>query len=153
MALWSISVISCANEKEIDIYFMRLSTLTKKLDTINLNITNAQTTRTKEGGAYRPRDAKNCKNGLCEIIYRPISEILKYEPSHPDAQKNGYVKYPAINVMQEMQSLIKLQRAIEYLQDDPPVSKSFFYGPKIEHYLKKYPGLKGSYNFNEFLKE
>jgi len=36
-----------------------------------------------------------------------------YDPSHPDADKNGYVNYPNINPMEEMINLISASRAYE----------------------------------------
>jgi len=38
---------------------------------------------------------------------------LVYDPSHPDANADGYVAYPNINVVQEMVDLISTQRAYE----------------------------------------
>jgi flagellar basal-body rod protein FlgC len=36
-----------------------------------------------------------------------------FDPSHPDADKNGYVSYPNINVLTEMVNLMTAQRAYE----------------------------------------
>ena len=38
---------------------------------------------------------------------------LVYDPSHPDANKEGYVAYPNVNVVQEMVELIAVTRAYE----------------------------------------
>lgn len=38
---------------------------------------------------------------------------LVYDPSHPDADKNGYVKYPNVNIVTEMVDMITAQRAFE----------------------------------------
>ncbi len=38
---------------------------------------------------------------------------LVYEPGHPDADENGYVKYPNVNVVSEMIEMISAQRAFE----------------------------------------
>ena len=36
-----------------------------------------------------------------------------FDPSHPDADKNGYVSYPNINVLTEMVNLMTAQRSYE----------------------------------------
>ena len=38
---------------------------------------------------------------------------LVYDPSHPDADENGYVKMPNINIVTEMVEMISAQRAFE----------------------------------------
>lgn len=38
---------------------------------------------------------------------------LVYDPSHPDADENGYVRYPNVNVVTEMVEMITAQRAFE----------------------------------------
>ena len=38
---------------------------------------------------------------------------MKYEPDHPDANEEGYVAYPNINVMKEMSDMISASRNYE----------------------------------------
>ena len=38
---------------------------------------------------------------------------LVYDPSHPDADENGYVTYPNVNVITEMTNLIDATRSYE----------------------------------------
>ncbi len=38
---------------------------------------------------------------------------MVYDPSHPDADENGYVTYPNVNVVQEMTDLISASRSYE----------------------------------------
>jgi flagellar basal-body rod protein FlgC len=38
---------------------------------------------------------------------------MEYDPEHPDADENGYVAYPDINVVEEMTHLIAASRAYE----------------------------------------
>lgn len=38
---------------------------------------------------------------------------MVYDPSHPDADENGYVTYPNVNVVQEMTDLIDASRSYE----------------------------------------
>jgi flagellar basal-body rod protein FlgC len=39
--------------------------------------------------------------------------LLKYEPDHPDADENGMVAYPNINLMEEMANMIQSTRSYE----------------------------------------
>ncbi len=112
-----------------------LSANRKRIEAISSNIANAQTTRTAEGGPYRKKevvfgsepardsfsdilegqiDAKSQTVHVTEVINSNDPPILKYEPSHPDADpKTGYVAYPNVNVMAEMANMISAQRAYE----------------------------------------
>ena len=106
----------------------------KRMNSISSNIANAQTTRTAEGGPYRKKevvfgsepardnfseilegemDAKAEKVHATEVISTNKPPILKYEPNHPDANADGYVAYPNINVMEEMAHMIEASRAYE----------------------------------------
>ena len=111
-----------------------LSANKKRMNAISSNIANAQTTRTAEGGPYRRKEvvfgagAINEKfsevlDGMMdeygntvhaiEIVSTDKAPILKYEPQHPDANKQGYVAYPNINTMEEMANMIQVTRAYE----------------------------------------
>ena len=106
----------------------------KRIEAISSNIANAQTTRTPEGGPYRPKevvfgseparetfadvlegelDAKTQTVHATEVISSNKPPILKYDPNHPDANPEGYVAMPNINVTAEMANLIAAQRAFE----------------------------------------
>jgi flagellar basal-body rod protein FlgC len=39
--------------------------------------------------------------------------MMVYEPGHPDADANGYVKYPNVNVVEEMVNMMTASRAYE----------------------------------------
>lgn len=64
------------------------------------NLGNENTTRTPEGGAYRPFKIKSCANGGCDVD-RTDSPIMKYLPDHPDADQNGYVAFPNMDIKAE----------------------------------------------------
>lgn len=106
----------------------------KRIGAINSNIANAQTTRTAEGGPYRRKevvfgseparetfgeilegelDAQAQAVHATEVISTDRPPILKYEPHHPDANEQGYVAYPDINVMEEMANMIQTTRSYE----------------------------------------
>tara|TARA_B100000925_G_scaffold289647_1_gene272982 strand:+ start:11708 stop:12145 length:438 start_codon:yes stop_codon:yes gene_type:complete len=105
-----------------------------RMGAISSNIANAQTTRTAEGGAYRPKEvvfgAEPAKESFGDILAGELEEygqkvhakevissnrppILKYEPNHPDANDQGYVAYPDINVMKETADMISASRHYE----------------------------------------
>ncbi len=106
----------------------------KRIEAISSNIANAQTTRTAEGGPYRRKevafgsepardnfadvlegeiDAHAQKVHATEVVSTNEPPILKYDPTHPDANADGYVAMPNINVMKEMADMISAQRAYE----------------------------------------
>ncbi|OFZ20584.1 MAG: flagellar basal body rod protein FlgC [Bdellovibrionales bacterium RIFOXYA1_FULL_36_14] len=106
----------------------------KRMAAISSNIANAQTTKTVEGGPYRPKEvvfgAEPSRESFADILEGEINEhaqevhatevissnrppILKYEPNHPDADEKGYVAYPDINVMKEMAEMIEASRSYE----------------------------------------
>jgi flagellar basal-body rod protein FlgC len=111
-----------------------LSANRKRMASISSNIANAQTTRTAEGGPYRRKevvygaeparesfsdvlegelDAMAKSVHATEVISTNRPPILKYEPNHPDANEQGYVAYPNINVMEEMANMISTSRSYE----------------------------------------
>jgi len=97
------------------------------MDVIANNIANADSTRTPEGGPYR-RQRVSFKT-VCEqttghrsvpagvaidsITTDPTDFIAVYDPGHPDADADGMVKKPNINVVQEMVDMISATRAYE----------------------------------------
>lgn len=68
-----------------------------RLALIASNLANANTTRTPEGGPYRPLQIKFCLNGICNAVRDSRPPVIKYLPDHPDADQNGYVAFPNIN--------------------------------------------------------
>lgn len=71
-----------------------------KIGLTAFNLANAETTRTVEGGAYRPYKIKSCSNGRC-VTERGTNPILRYLPDHPDADQNGYVAFPDLDIQTE----------------------------------------------------
>lgn len=103
-----------------------------KLDTISTNIANANTTRTEDGEAYRRKVVifrerlsaeTNRLNGLKDIKSKGVKVLgvredqsdfrIEYDPEHPDADENGYVTLPNVNMVDEMIDLIRTQRTYE----------------------------------------
>ena len=105
-----------------------------RMNTISSNIANIGTTRTPEGGPYRRKDvvleampeARSFGEILTSTPQKDVARvqvtdvavdrrapIMKYEPDHPDADENGNVAYPNINLMEEMANMIQASRAYE----------------------------------------
>ena len=103
-----------------------------RLDVISNNIANVNTTRTTTGGPYRrqfvvfePRqgDASfpRTSGGQVQLNGVRVSGIKQddsplrmiYEPGHPDADADGYVKMPNINIITEMVDMMTASRAYE----------------------------------------
>jgi flagellar basal-body rod protein FlgC len=95
---------------------------------------NAETTRTSSGGPYRRKEvvfsgASNSPFQLMlagfrrltgrsavhvsKVVNDPAPPVMRYEPGHPDADKAGYVAYPAINPIEEMVDLMGAARAYQ----------------------------------------
>ena len=97
-----------------------------RVELIASNIANSETTRTKEGGPYRRRDAvfqaqdMGFGDALAAAGVRVASIqtsqepfLTRYEPGHPDADANGVVKYPNVNPVEEMVNLTEASRSYE----------------------------------------
>ncbi|KLO20815.1 flagellar basal body rod protein FlgC [Marinitoga sp. 1197] len=97
-------------------------------EVISNNLANANTTRTENGGPYRRKIVtfkevlnKNRTKRDEQLSGVRVSNLkednspfrLVYDPGHPDADENGYVKYPNVNPLREMVDLIGAQRAYE----------------------------------------
>ena len=103
-----------------------------KMDIASTNISNVNTTRTEDGGPYkrktvlfeesilRARDRetglmKNRSFGVKATGIEEDGDNFKrvFKPEHPDADEDGYVLLPSVNMVDEMIDLIKIQRAYE----------------------------------------
>ena len=97
-----------------------------RVQLIASNIANSETTRTKDGGPYRRRDAVFQARDLgfgdalaaagVQVAGIQTSQepfLTRYEPGHPDADANGIVKYPNVNPVEEMVNLTEASRSYE----------------------------------------
>jgi flagellar basal-body rod protein FlgC len=135
MALSSCAHIKNPSDRDIETYCQDLNVLYQKIDAISSNIVNVNTTRTAEGGHYKRIIVQNCKNGFCEIIKDPKPPILKYDPKHPDADKNGYVAFPNINLQQENADKLIWSKVYETVLANSPVPSNFFFkDPRADLY-------------------
>lgn len=93
-----------------------------RLNTIASNVANASSTKTADGGPYRRKDVlfrsflydeSSVGVDIPKIVEDQRPGRMVFEPSHPDADKNGYVSYPNVNVIEEMVNLMAASRAYE----------------------------------------
>ncbi|HHD62948.1 MAG TPA: flagellar basal body rod protein FlgC [Desulfobulbaceae bacterium] len=103
-----------------------------RLNTISSNLANVETTSTPEGGPYKKKSVyfestaipfadhlqSSMNQGVSGVKVAKILEDDKppqriYNPSHPDAGKDGYVEMPNINVLKEMTDMMSATRSYE----------------------------------------
>ena len=104
-----------------------------RMDIIAENVANAQTTRTEDGTPYRRKvvtleGAQSFRSFLGSATDKFKGQGVRvgklkednwtqmnmvYDPSHPDADENGYVTYPNVNIVTEMTNLIDASRSYE----------------------------------------
>ena len=106
-----------------------------RMDVISENVANVTTTRTEDGTPYTRKivtfqekrttpfsrvleDTREAFLGNGVKVSRVSDDtesdyIMKYEPSHPDADENGYVSYPNVNIITEMTNMIDASRSYE----------------------------------------
>jgi len=101
-----------------------------RMNVIASNLANARTTRAADGQAYKRLDpvfsAKAVTTMSADPVLRNLREVqlsgvrpdttpgeMVYDPGHPDANPQGYVQYPNVNVVTEMVNLMTASRAYE----------------------------------------
>lgn len=105
-----------------------------RMNLISSNLANVNTTRTAEGGPYRRQDAvfsavpmadsfRSVLNRMSQanprrvevagVVQDPNPPRLQYDPTHPDANPQGYVALPNVNVIEEMADMISASRTYE----------------------------------------
>ena len=107
-----------------------------RLDVISQNMANASTTRTEEGGPYKRKSVvfeqvqnepsssfssilnKKIQSGnngvrVAQIVEDESEGSLVYDPTHPDANEEGYVEMPNVNTIDEMVNMISASRSYE----------------------------------------
>lgn len=122
-----------------------------RMDVISNNIANANTTRTANGGAYHrryvvfsPRDRqpqsfeqsllkatggkKTVGEGVRAVAIMDDNQPgpIVYDPGHPDANADGYVEKPNVNIVTEMVDMITAHRAYEANTTTINAAKSMF---------------------------
>ncbi|MDD9943001.1 MAG: flagellar basal body rod protein FlgC [Myxococcales bacterium] len=111
-----------------------LSAQRQRLNALSSNLANARTTRTPEGGPYKRLDpifqAVPVATRFSDLVNEKaaqaahvvtVPEIRQdqappqtlYDPNHPDANEEGFIQLPNVNVVQEMVNLITASRSYE----------------------------------------
>lgn len=120
-----------------DISASALTAQRLRMDVISSNIANAETTRASYvNGEFQPYKRKMVvlepmkEGSFASMLHNEMGEASKgvkvsriqedrtpdklvYNPSHPDADKNGYVKMPNVDVTKEMVDMISASRSYE----------------------------------------
>lgn len=117
--------------RTMDISASALTAERLRMDLISDNLANVNTTKTKEGGPYQRKvpvfmevlDDYMSTDGRMESKPAGVKVLrvepdgnpprMVYDPSHPDANADGYVLYPDINPVSEMVNLITASRSYE----------------------------------------
>lgn len=102
-----------------------------RMDVIAANLANAQSTRSPDGGPFRRRDVvlESASAGspfgdvlgaagaeavrVARVVTDPSPPRMQHDPGHPDADENGFVAMPNVNVVTEMVDLMSATRAYE----------------------------------------
>lgn len=111
-----------------------LSAQRLRMNLISENLANINTTRTESGGPYQRKEpvfaARQGNMSFQGVLDRELSAgltpvqveavipdnrpaILKYDPDHPDADNEGYVAMPNIQVVEEMVNMMSASRSYE----------------------------------------
>jgi flagellar basal-body rod protein FlgC len=120
--------------KAMEVTASGLNAERSRMNTIASNLANAKTTRTAEGGPYKRLDpvfqavpmSTKFEDLVGEKAAQATSSVkvaeirqddsppeMVFDPGHPDADQNGYVAMPNVNVVQEMVNMITASRAYE----------------------------------------
>ena len=135
----------------LDISASALSAERLRMDVTAENLANAQSTRTAAGGPYRRKEVVTEATGdsgfagalasarassargapaggvrVSGIVEDQTPNRLVYDPSHPDANAQGYVSMPNVNPVTEMVDLITASRSYEANVTAMQTSKQMF---------------------------
>jgi flagellar basal-body rod protein FlgC len=120
--------------RTMDIAAEGMSAQRTRLNVISANLANAHTTRTEDGSPYRRKtvifeavpvqspfdehlaDAMDSEiRGVKVREIAPVKGEFKrlFDPSHPDADENGYVSFPNVDYISEMVSMLNANRSYE----------------------------------------
>jgi flagellar basal-body rod protein FlgC len=117
----------------LDISASGLSAQRIRMNLISSNLANVNTTRMENGEPYKRKDAvfeavqeRDFEDVLNERLDAAVSGVKvagiiedekpfieKYDPGHPDADENGYVRLPNVNIVEEMVNMISASRSFE----------------------------------------
>ncbi len=105
----------------VDIAVSGLQAESLRLNVISANIANANTSRTDSGLPYRRKDVifSTVMDSLCGVTSKQVIEDTStdfnetYLPGHPQADENGWVMMPNVDLPVEMMNLMVASRAYQ----------------------------------------
>ncbi len=106
----------------LDVAATGLSAQRIRMSVLSSNMANANTTITEDGGPYKKKNVifKQVLQGehaggvKVDRIYEDTKPPrLQYDPTHPQANEEGYVAMPNISPVEEMVNLLEAARAYE----------------------------------------
>ena len=111
----------------INILSRGMSAQRVRVNLVASNLANANTTKTEEGGAYKRKDPifraidisnEDANAGLASVEVADIKTDDSpgpkvFDPDHPDADDDGMVEMPNVNVVEEMVNMMTAQRSFE----------------------------------------
>ena len=110
--------------KSMQIAASGLRAQTLRMQVIAENVANADSTAQRPGGDPYRRKIPTFRSEMDRALEAntvtlgktrqdPTDFRTKYEPGHPAADQNGYVKYPNVNSLIEMNDMREAQRSYE----------------------------------------
>jgi flagellar basal-body rod protein FlgC len=112
-----------------------LSAERQRAEVTSANLANAETTHTDQGGPFQRKEVVFAASNsspfravmnrvgrfshtpgsvqISQVVSDPAPPVMRYDPGNPDADKNGFVAYPAINPVTEMVDLMGAVRAYQ----------------------------------------
>lgn len=110
-----------------------LSAQRLRMNLISSNMANVNTTRTETGEPYKRKDVifeAVQEGGFQDVLDERLGQagagvnvasiiederpfVEKYDPEHPDADENGYIRLPNVNIVEEMVNMISASRSFE----------------------------------------
>jgi flagellar basal-body rod protein FlgC len=114
----------------IEVASSGLTAQRRRVEVLVSNLVNANTTQPAGTEPYRRKDVLFAPRSpetsfgsalddavqgveVSRVVTDPSDPIKRYEPNHPNADKDGYVTYPNVNPMEEMVSLLSATRSYE----------------------------------------
>jgi len=95
----------------------------QRLNTVASNIANADSTTSATGQTYRPKHvvfsavpvagAETSGVKVQQVVEDASPPKMVYDPKHPQADENGYVAMPNVNVVEEMVNMISASRSYQ----------------------------------------
>jgi flagellar basal-body rod protein FlgC len=111
-----------------------MSAQSQRLNTVASNLANAESATGPDGQAYRAKQvefmavpmggAKDAGVKVSKVIEDSAPPKMIYNPNHPNADANGFVAMPNVNVAEEMVNMLSASRSYQNNVDTLNAAKS-----------------------------